>query len=272
MLIALLWRRKVIFLLLEQWKRKREIRKKNEVAEIPCGSLEGLGPTFLAYLDPSDENQGLVLREMKSRIMAVQCRWWEWSCSLTTEQEQNATLLPGRHTPEADFVASRKYKRDIMALMSFRKGEHFVHGQPQADPGKAVGGQRTKLRTQALPTIWWNWHLQEPWLQTRPNVRSHSANIPQTWHHYCSHPMLVSWEPTLLNWTLQINKILYQTAEHWWMLVSPNNKAQLLEFSELFFFSPYPACKQHKLVIKKIQLSESFMMVWAREKFADQRL
>lgn len=53
-------------------EKKKRNKKKNEVSEIPYGSLEGLGSTFLAYLDPPNENQGLELRDIKWEIMAVQ--------------------------------------------------------------------------------------------------------------------------------------------------------------------------------------------------------
>lgn len=188
----------------------------------------------------------------------MQCRWWE----------QNASVLPGRDTPEGHktFCVLWEIQVGHYGSNAFEERGSFCAAWGWS---RAGGGQEEHKAKHTS--------LSHNLVERSPGfrLRCHSGNIPQTWHHYSSHPLLLPSEPILLNWAPhppQINKILYQAAQHWWMLVSPNNKAQLLEFSELFFFSPSPACKQHKLVIKKIQLSESFMMVWAREKFADQRL
>lgn len=56
-------------------EKKKRNKKKKKFQGSYRGSLAGLGSTFLAYLDLSDENKGLVLREMKWGIMAVQCGW-----------------------------------------------------------------------------------------------------------------------------------------------------------------------------------------------------
>lgn len=275
-------------------KKKRAIRKKMKLQSSQVGLMKGLDLHSLHTLTPTDENQGLVFKNENQGLQQHHYRWWEWycTCNLAAGQERNATLLPGtgRHAPEAEKTLPDICKIQVGHHGSsvFGEGGRFVPDQPQVGPRKDRGRKRPKLRTQDLPKF--RVKPASPWAQATDSSSRwvlFSAYSPNP----ASLPLLppvcfprtrfaelgpTSTENTLLSgWhfsssytktRIRLNNIV------WRMLVSPNSKAQLLEFSELFFFPPYPVCKQHKLVIKKIQPSESFMMVWAREKFADQRL
>lgn len=275
-------------------ERKKSNKGKNEVAEIPDKSHERLGPTLLAHLDSRWQKSGLGIEIWNPGVTAVQNRWGERysTCSLTAAQGWNATLLPGNggHTPEVDKTSSDLWEIQVGHHGSSVFEERWVFcAWPTSDWSKEGDGKAAaEAKNTNCPNSGWNQHLHEPWTQPAPHLGSCSAHIPQTRHYSHSCPLFISCQPTLLNWALPQQRTTFfwaapsspakQNPVSGWTTLSderqflPTSKAQLLKLSELFFFSPYPVCKQHKLVIKKIQPSESFMMVWAREKFADQRL